>query len=174
MRKKKLGWALGTGAAMILGLGRRGLRALQRERLEPGHVRLHQKAPGQGGRLRAQARGRRGRGGQGLVRGPEALLPGQDPGPDRLQRASAHRPGRAQRHHPFPGTFSTGQDDKIPGLVVLDSTTNSTLPGFSGPGTNLANLFNLSGVTNRTRTRTELWDTWIVGAPSWGRTSTPP
>jgi len=70
---------------------------------------------------------------------------------------------------PFPGTFSTGRDDRMPGLVVLTSTTNSTLPGFSGPGTNLANLFNLSGVTNRDADGTELWDTWIVGAPIAGK-----
>ncbi|MEW2545357.1 hypothetical protein AB0910_06170 [Streptomyces sp. NPDC047002] len=63
---------------------------------------------------------------------------------------------------PFPGTFSPGQDDRNPGLVVLDSTVNSTAP-FSGPGTNLANLFNLTGVTDRTPHGTELWDTWIVG-----------
>src|SRR5262249_51038071 len=50
---------------------------------------------------------------------------------------------------PFPGAFSTGQDDRLPGLVVLTSTTNNTVPGFSGPGTNLANLFNLTGITNR-------------------------
>lgn len=70
---------------------------------------------------------------------------------------------------PFPGTFSTGRDDKMPGLVVLTSTTNSTLPGFSGPGTNLANLFNLTGVTDRSKNGTELWDTWIVGAPIAGK-----
>lgn len=70
---------------------------------------------------------------------------------------------------PFPGTFSTGKDDKMPGLVVLTSTTNSTLPGFSGPGTNLANLFNLTGVTDRSKKGTELWDTWIVGAPIAGQ-----
>ena len=70
---------------------------------------------------------------------------------------------------PFPGTFSTGRDDRMPGLVVLTSTTNSTLPGFSGPGTNLANLFNLTGVTNRDEHGTELWDTWIVGAPIAGK-----
>jgi hypothetical protein len=64
---------------------------------------------------------------------------------------------------PFPGTFSTGHDDRMPGLVVLASTTNNTLPGFSGPGTNLANLFNLTGITNRDSKETELWDTWIVG-----------
>jgi hypothetical protein len=69
---------------------------------------------------------------------------------------------------PAPGLFGTGHDDKMPGLVVLTSTTSSTLPGFSGPGTNLAGLFNLTGVTNRTPSETELWDTWIVGAPVAG------
>jgi hypothetical protein len=70
---------------------------------------------------------------------------------------------------PFPGLFSTGQDDRLPGLVVLVSTTNNTLPGFSGPGTNLANLFNLTGITNRDDKETELWDTWIVGAAIAGQ-----
>jgi hypothetical protein len=70
---------------------------------------------------------------------------------------------------PFPGLFSTGQDDRLPGLVVLTSTTNNTLPGFSGPGTNLANLFNLTGITNRDSKETELWDTWIVGAAIAGQ-----
>ena len=70
---------------------------------------------------------------------------------------------------PFPGTFSTGADDRMPGLVVLTSTTSSTLPGFSGPGTNLANLFNLTGVTDRDKGDVELWDTWIVGAPIVGK-----
>ena len=70
---------------------------------------------------------------------------------------------------PFPGTFGTGKDDRLPGLVVLTSTTNKTQPGFSGPGTNLANLFNLTGITNRTADETEIWDTWIVGAPIAGK-----
>jgi hypothetical protein len=70
---------------------------------------------------------------------------------------------------PFPGLFSPGQDDRLPGLVVLTSTTNNTLPGFSGPGTNLANLFNLTGITNRDNKETELWDTWIVGAAIAGQ-----
>jgi hypothetical protein len=70
---------------------------------------------------------------------------------------------------PFPGLFSTGHDDRLPGLVVLVSTTNNTLPGFSGPGTNLANLFNLTGITNRDDKETELWDTWIVGAAIAGQ-----
>ena len=52
---------------------------------------------------------------------------------------------------------------------VLGSTTNADRPGFHGPGTNLANLFNLTGVTNRNATETELWDTWIVGAPILGK-----
>jgi hypothetical protein len=71
---------------------------------------------------------------------------------------------------PFPGLFSTGHDDRNPGLVVLTSTTqDNRMAGFFGPGTNLANLFNLTGVTNRTAHETELWDTWIVGAPIAGQ-----
>ncbi len=77
-------------------------------------------------------------------------------------------PGVHTNVPPAPGLFGTGRDDRTPGLVVLTSTTNSTLPGFSGPGTNLANLFNLSGVTNRSHSETELWDTWLVGAPIAG------
>ena len=78
-------------------------------------------------------------------------------------------PGVHNNAPPFPGAFSTGRDDRTPGLVVLTSTTNNTIAGFSGPGTNLANLFNLSGITNRTPRETELWDTWIVGAPIAGQ-----
>lgn len=70
---------------------------------------------------------------------------------------------------PFPGTFSTGHDDRLPGLVVLTSTTNATVAGFSGPGTNLANLFNLTGVTDRSSSDFQLWDTWIVGAAIAGK-----
>ena len=69
---------------------------------------------------------------------------------------------------PAPGAFGTGHDDKMPGLVVLTSTTTDKLPGFSGPGTNLAGLFNLTGVTNRSPEETERWDTWLVGAPVAG------
>jgi hypothetical protein len=72
---------------------------------------------------------------------------------------------------PFPGVFSPGQDDRMPGLVVLTSTTigPEVDPAFSGPGTNLANLFNLTGITNRDDKETELWDTWIVGAAIAGQ-----
>jgi hypothetical protein len=78
-------------------------------------------------------------------------------------------PGVHNNVPPFPGAFSTGRDDRMPGLVVLTSTTNNALPGFSGPGTNLANLFNLTGITNRDSKETELWDTWIVGAAIAGQ-----
>jgi hypothetical protein len=72
---------------------------------------------------------------------------------------------------PFPGLFSPGQDDRMPGLVVLTSTTvgANVNPMFSGPGTNLANLFNITGITNRDNKETELWDTWIVGAAIAGQ-----
>lgn len=65
---------------------------------------------------------------------------------------------------PFPGTFSAGKDDRLPNLVVLLSTTTVG----AGPGQNLANLFNLTGVTDMSDDQTELWDTWIVGAPLFG------
>ena len=78
-------------------------------------------------------------------------------------------PGVHANVAPFPGLFSTGHDDRNPGVVVLTSTTNSTTPGFVGPGTNLANLFNITGVTDRSSKETELWDTWLVGAPIAGQ-----
>src|SRR5215813_11598481 len=34
-------------------------------------------------------------------------------------------PGVHNNVPPFPGAFSTGQDDRMPGLVVLTSTTNN-------------------------------------------------
>lgn len=75
-------------------------------------------------------------------------------------------PGVHNNAPPFPGLFSPGRDDRLPGLVVLTSTTvgSGVNPAFSGPGTNLANLFNLTGITNRDSKEIELWDTWIVGA----------
>lgn len=94
-------------------------------------------------------------------------------GPDGLRQSGLTDlqltgPGVHNNVAPLPGSFSTGDDDRTPGLVVLTLTTNSTTPGFSGPGTNLANLFNITGVTNRTPKETELWDTWLVGAPIAG------
>jgi hypothetical protein len=95
-------------------------------------------------------------------------------GPSGLERAGFTSPqltgpGVHNNVPPFPGTFSTGRDDRLPGLVVLLSTTSATLPGFSGQGTNLANLFNITGVTDRSPRRTRIWDTWIVGAPIFGQ-----
>jgi hypothetical protein len=65
---------------------------------------------------------------------------------------------------PFPGTFSLGKDDRLPNLVVILSTTTVG----AGPGQNLANLFNMTGVTDLSDDETELWDTWVVGAPNFG------
>ncbi len=65
---------------------------------------------------------------------------------------------------PFPGTFSLGADERLPGLVVLLSTTTVG----AGSCQNIANLFNLTGVTDITADSTELWDTWLVGAPIFG------
>lgn len=65
---------------------------------------------------------------------------------------------------PFPGTFSTGADDRLPGLIVLLDTTL----GGAKSCQNIANLFNLTGVTDIKDDSTELWDTWLVGAPNFG------
>lgn len=72
-------------------------------------------------------------------------------------------PGAHQSQPPLPGAFGPGVDDKLPGLIVLLST--STIGAKNAQ--NLANLFNLTGFTNRKTN--EIWDTWIVGAPSFGR-----
>jgi len=69
-------------------------------------------------------------------------------------------PGPLTNAGPFPGDFSPGRDRSFPGLVVLLSTSK---PG-AGPGQNLANLFNIVAVTNRTEDETEIWATWIIGA----------
>jgi len=72
-------------------------------------------------------------------------------------------PGAHQTAPPFPGTFAPGVDEKLPGLIVLLSTT--TIGAHNAQ--NLANLFNLTGFTNQKTN--EIWDTWIVGAPSFGK-----
>ena len=72
-------------------------------------------------------------------------------------------PGPLQNAGPFPGTFSLGTNrDHFPGLVVLLSSTTVG----AGPGQNLSNLFNINTVTNQDASGTEIWSTWIVGAPN--------
>lgn len=63
---------------------------------------------------------------------------------------------------PLPGSFGVGANaDHFPGLVVLLSSTKIG----AGPGQNLANEFNITGVTNRKGDReTEIWATWLIGA----------
>jgi hypothetical protein len=72
-------------------------------------------------------------------------------------------PGTHQNLAPFPGAFAAGVDEKLPGLIVLLST--STIGARSAQ--NLANLFNLTGFTNQKTN--EIWDTWLVGASSFGK-----
>jgi hypothetical protein len=72
-------------------------------------------------------------------------------------------PATHQNQAPFPGVAAPGVDEKVPGLIVLLST--STVGARNAQ--NLANLFNLTGFTNQ-RTN-EIWDTWIVAAPLFGR-----
>ncbi len=87
---------------------------------------------------------------------------GYDPaaGIDGLQLTG---PGVHNNALPFPGSFSPGQDERFKSLIVLVATNGA------GAGRNVANLFNLTGVTNRSKSETEIWDTWIVGAPGFGR-----
>jgi hypothetical protein len=75
------------------------------------------------------------------------------------RRSSQQRPA-------VPRQLRVGADDKFPGLVVLISTTS---PAIGGSCQNLADAFNLTGVTNRVEGGTEIWDTWIIGAPLFGR-----
>ena len=82
--------------------------------------------------------------------------------PGRLSRALTG-PTTHQNQAPFPGTFSAGVDEKVPGLIVLLSTTTVGAKNAQ----NLAGLFNLTGLTNQKTN--EIWDTWIVGAPSFGK-----
>jgi hypothetical protein len=71
-------------------------------------------------------------------------------------------PGALSNAGPFPGSFSVGANsDHFPGLVVLLSST--TLG--AGAGQNVANLFNINAVTNQGAAGTEVWSTWIIGAP---------
>ena len=72
-------------------------------------------------------------------------------------------PTAHQNQAPFPGVFAPGVDEKLPGLIVLLSTTTVGARNAQ----NLANLFNLTGFTNQKTN--EIWDTWIAGAPSFGR-----
>ena len=72
-------------------------------------------------------------------------------------------PTTHQNQAPFPGAFAPGIDEKVPGLIVLLSTASVGAKNAQ----NLANLFNLTGFTNQKTN--EIWDTWIVGAPSFGK-----
>lgn len=64
--------------------------------------------------------------------------------------------------------FKPGPNSLIPGLVVL---LNSTMTGgpFSGPGTNLAGLFQINNFrTVNCDTIIEIWAEWLVGKPIAG------
>lgn len=73
-------------------------------------------------------------------------------------------PGAHANAPPFPGTFGAGANlDHFPGLVVLLSARGPA--ATFGPGKNLANLFNIVGVTNRKDyDDTDIWTTWSIGA----------
>src|ERR671932_2128608 len=70
-------------------------------------------------------------------------------------------PGAHQNTAPLGGSFGVGAADHFPGLVVLLSSSKVG----AGAGQNLANEFNITGVTDRPSTdETEIWATWIIGA----------
>lgn len=71
-------------------------------------------------------------------------------------------PKAHQNVPPFPGAFGLGADEKLPGLIVLLSTT--TVGARNGQ--NLAGLFNLTGFTDQKSN--EIWDTWIAGDSLFG------
>jgi hypothetical protein len=72
-------------------------------------------------------------------------------------------PGAHANVAPFPGSFGIGANtDHFPGLVVLLSSSRAGV----GPGQNVANDFTIATITDRRRDRTEIWTTWIVGAPN--------
>lgn len=77
-------------------------------------------------------------------------------------------PGGHNNIGPFAGTFGLGKDEKLPGLVTLVSTLQLGAKGCQ----NISNTYNLTGVTNVTEDEIELWDTYIVGAPIYGRNVT--
>jgi len=78
-------------------------------------------------------------------------------------------PGTHNNVAPFPGTFAPGRDDRLPGLIVLLSNTPGKPgdAGFQGPGTNLANLFNVTGFGNLEGDSASILDNWLVAAPNW-------
>jgi len=72
-------------------------------------------------------------------------------------------PGVHANAAPLPGSFGNGANlDHFPGLVVMLSSTKVG----AGPGQNVANDFNITTITDRRSDRTEIWATWIVGAPN--------
>jgi hypothetical protein len=74
-------------------------------------------------------------------------------------------PGVHMNTSPFPGTWGPGKDDRFPGFVTLISTSHVGV----GSCQNLSNLYNITGVTNKTADETEIWSTWIISAPNFGR-----
>ncbi|HJZ74295.1 MAG TPA: hypothetical protein VKE51_21305 [Vicinamibacterales bacterium] len=72
-------------------------------------------------------------------------------------------PGVHPNASPLPGSFGIGaNDDHVPGLVVLLSSSRAGV----GPGQNVANDFTIATTTDRRKDRTEVWSTWMVGAPN--------
>ncbi|GAA3370118.1 hypothetical protein GCM10020367_15480 [Streptomyces sannanensis] len=158
---KKIGWMLATGAAGALTLGFAASASAGADTAR--HAEASTEKPIKVEVLAPERRDNAGVEGKGWFVDLKLTFRGTPLAATGFTAPQLTGPATHNNTAPFPGTFSTGQDDRLPGLVVLSSTTNDVRPGFSGPGTNLANLFNLSGITDRSSEKTELWDTWIVG-----------
>lgn len=68
-----------------------------------------------------------------------------------------------------PPVFGLGKNEALPGLVII---FNNTPAALGGPGRNLANVFQFTGIQDRldlgARASYRFIQTiWIVGAPSW-------
>lgn len=79
--------------------------------------------------------------------------------PDSQHRVSADQ----SKVGPMPGRFIPGQNERLPGLIVLMSAAAVD----TGACLNMAGLFDLSGITVLSDAEDRIWDTWIVGAPSF-------
>ena len=65
----------------------------------------------------------------------------------------------------FARVWAPGKDEHFAGFVTLISTSQLGVGGCH----DLSNQYNLTGVTIKTEDAAEIWDTWIITAPNFGR-----
>lgn len=81
-------------------------------------------------------------------------------------RSARIRAGAHASAMPFPGDFSPGADPSFPGPVCLVSFRGAAGPPVSADLANLFDIVNIAGTTGRTEDETEIWATWLIGAPA--------